>query len=63
MTDTIEPLLVNQSTNVKWDPSTQQQNNIDEDYDGGNSTARLFERTRIQVLAGKNNYNDKIKRN
>ncbi len=24
----------------------------DEDYDGGNSTARLFERTRIQVLAG-----------
>ena len=24
---------------------------FEEDYDGGNSTARLFERTRIQVLA------------
>jgi hypothetical protein len=48
----------NQSSNsnsVKWDttqPQQQQQNSIDEDYDGGNSTARLFERTRIQVLAG-----------
>ena len=48
MTD-LEPPLNNQS-------STQQQlqlsSNIEEDYDGGNSTARLFERTRIQVLAG-----------
>ncbi len=57
MTD-IEPPLQNQSSNnnnsnSRWD-STQpvQQSSIDEDYDGGNSTARLFERTRIQVLAG-----------
>lgn len=31
------------------DPQQQQQQDID--FDGGNSTARLFERTRIQVLA------------
>ena len=59
MTDIVEPLLVNQTNTVKWDPSSsnhqqqqQNNNNIDEDYDGGNSTARLFERTRFQVLAG-----------
>lgn len=37
---------------VRWDPVTQQE--MDEfEYDGGNSSSRLFERSRIRVLAGK----------
>ncbi|GFW62829.1 hypothetical protein TNCV_4451781 [Trichonephila clavipes] len=35
---------------VRWDPATQQE--MDEfEYDGGNSSSRLFERSRIRVLA------------
>lgn len=35
---------------VRWDPVTQQE--MDEfEYDGGNSSSRLFERSRIRVLA------------
>lgn len=63
MTELEQPPLHNQSSTsnntVRWESTLQSQqqqqqqnNNIDEDYDGGNSTARLFERTRIQVLAG-----------
>lgn len=40
---------------VRWDPITQQE--MDEfDSDGGNSSSRLFERSRIRVLAGYLNY-------
>lgn len=36
-----------------WD-STLQQEIVDEyEYDGGNSSSRLFERSRIKALAGK----------
>lgn len=40
---------------VRWDPSSQNgQEYIDEyEYDGGNSSSRLFERSRIKALAGK----------
>lgn len=40
---------------VRWDPSqTNGQDYIDEyEYDGGNSSSRLFERSRIKALAGK----------
>lgn len=38
------------SVAVRWDPATQQE--IDDyDYDGGNSSSRLFERSRIKALA------------
>lgn len=38
------------SVNVRWDPDSQRE--IDEyDYDGGNSSSRLFERSRIRALA------------
>lgn len=39
---------------VRWDPSSQNgQEYIDEyEYDGGNSSSRLFERSRIKALAG-----------
>lgn len=39
---------------VRWDPSSQNgQDYIDEyEYDGGNSSSRLFERSRIKALAG-----------
>ena len=47
------------SVGVRWDPLSQQQqggdNNGEEyefDYDGGNSSSRLFERSRIKALAG-----------
>ena len=43
--------VVNGNNSVNGVNGTQQQQ-YDEEYDGGNSTARLFERTRIQVLAG-----------
>lgn len=40
---------------VRWDPITQQE--MDEfDSDGGNSSSRLFERSRIRVLAGYLNF-------
>lgn len=40
---------------VRWDPTSQNgQDYIDEyEYDGGNSSSRLFERSRIKALAGK----------
>jgi len=41
------------SVSVRWDPATQQEI-IDDtmiDYDGGNSSSRLFERSRIKALA------------
>jgi len=49
------------SVGVRWDPLAQQQDgggqgqNNEEyefDYDGGNSSSRLFERSRIKALAG-----------
>lgn len=45
---------------VRWDPSQNNgQEYIDEyEYDGGNSSSRLFERSRIKALAG--NYYIKI---
>ena len=42
------------SVGVRWDPIAQHEV-IDEyefDYDGGNSSSRLFERSRIKALAG-----------
>lgn len=46
------------SVSVRWDPATQQEI-IDDtmiDYDGGNSSSRLFERSRIKALAGNLHY-------
>ncbi len=40
------------SVNVRWDPQTQQDIYEDIEYDGGNSSSRLFERSRIKALAG-----------
>jgi len=39
------------SVSVRWDPATQQEVIDDYDYDGGNSSSRLFERSRIKALA------------
>ncbi|XP_059484523.1 spectrin beta chain isoform X2 [Neocloeon triangulifer] len=36
---------------VRWDPSQQQEFVEDFEYDGGNSSSRLFERSRIKALA------------
>ena len=48
------------SVGVRWDPLNGQQNDgnghvedYDFEYDGGNSSSRLFERSRIRALAGK----------
>ena len=46
------------SVGVRWDPINQQNETINQDdyefeYDGGNSSSRLFERSRIKALAGK----------
>ncbi|XP_054154264.1 spectrin beta chain-like isoform X2 [Oppia nitens] len=38
------------SVSVRWDPVTNQEME-DYDYDGGNSSSRLFERSRIKALA------------
>lgn len=43
---------------MRWDPSgtTTAGGEIEEyEYDGGNSSSRLFERSRIKALAGKLN--------
>ena len=45
------------SVGVRWDPINQQNETINQDdyefeYDGGNSSSRLFERSRIKALAG-----------
>lgn len=37
----------------RWDPSLPQEIVDDYEYDGGNSSSRLFERSRIKALAGK----------
>lgn len=37
---------------VRWDPTLQQEIVDDYEYDGGNSSSRLFERSRIKALAG-----------
>lgn len=40
------------SVNVRWDPDTQKEiEDYEYDYDGGNSSSRLFERSRIRALA------------
>lgn len=40
------------SVNVRWDPDTQKEiEDFDYEYDGGNSSSRLFERSRIRALA------------
>lgn len=36
----------------RWDPSLPQEIVDDYEYDGGNSSSRLFERSRIKALAG-----------
>ena len=36
----------------RWDPVTNQEMGEDMEYDGGNSSSRLFERSRIKALAG-----------
>ncbi len=49
------------SVGVRWDPLNQdgqqgqqgQEGDFEFDYDGGNSSSRLFERSRIKALAGK----------
>ncbi len=38
---------------VRWDPAIQSEVIEDYEYDGGNSSSRLFERSRIKALAGK----------
>lgn len=42
------------SVGVRWDPLNQQEvpDEYEFDYDGGNSSSRLFERSRIKALAG-----------
>lgn len=40
------------SVGVRWDPLKQEEVIEDFDYDGGNSSSRLFERSRIKALAG-----------
>ena len=56
------------SVGVRWDPlnQTQESSNggggpvsnedYEFDYDGGNSSSRLFERSRIKALAGKSQF-------
>ena len=49
------------SVGVRWDPIAQQNEQITQEeyefeYDGGNSSSRLFERSRIKALAGKDCY-------
>ena len=43
------------SVGVRWDPLSQQEviEDYDFEYDGGNSSSRLFERSRIRALAGR----------
>lgn len=41
------------SVGPRWDPVTQQEILMEDyEYDGGNSSSRLFERSRIKALAG-----------
>lgn len=41
-----------------WDPTLQQEIVDEYEYDGGNSSSRLFERSRIKALAGRGSYGD-----
>lgn len=45
--------------NLHWEPNNvEQPNNYlsdDDDFESGNSTAKLYERSRIKALAGKSN--------
>jgi len=43
------------SVGVRWDPIGNQDviEDYEFEYDGGNSSSRLFERSRIKALAGK----------
>ena len=56
------------SVGVRWDPLNGQQEgngqieDFDFEYDGGNSSSRLFERSRIRALAGKYSRYNKITR-
>ena len=40
--------IENYANNVRWDPGV-----IDDDFDAGNNSSKLFERSRIKALAGK----------
>ena len=53
------------SVGVRWDPlnggqpengGNGQIEDFDFEYDGGNSSSRLFERSRIRALAGEKSY-------
>ena len=56
------------SVGVRWDPLNQEQQqnggqqqqgqdgDYEFDYDGGNSSSRLFERSRIKALAGEKSF-------
>lgn len=44
------------SVSPRWDPVTQIGEVEDYEYDGGNSSSRLFERSRIKALAGDKKY-------
>ena len=46
------------SVGVRWDPLSQQEviEDYDFEYDGGNSSSRLFERSRIRALAGRKDF-------
>ena len=46
MTEVIE----NIPTGIRWDSGQ-----MDEDFEGGNNSAKLFERSRIKALAGMHN--------
>ncbi|ODM93367.1 Spectrin beta chain, partial [Orchesella cincta] len=48
----ISKMTTDISVNVRWDPQLQQDIIEDLEYDGGNSSSRLFERSRIKALAG-----------
>jgi spectrin beta len=43
------------SVGVRWDPIANHEviEDYEFEYDGGNSSSRLFERSRIKALAGK----------
>jgi spectrin beta len=40
------------SPNIRWDAQLQQDVIEDLEYDGGNASSRLFERSRIKALSG-----------
>ena len=43
---------------LRWDPASMGPDGVEQEYeyDGGNSSSRLFERSRIKALAGKRGY-------